>query len=116
MQIDRREVLAMTAGTVVVPLIGEAAQAAPATRAVRRAGRDMPFDDDWRFFRGAAEGAEQPDFDDRSWRRIDLPHDWGVEDIPGGKAPDQIGPFDKNAIGKRSRCCSAAPTSTPTCG
>ena len=21
----------------------------------------------------------QPDFDDRSWRRVDLPHDWGIE-------------------------------------
>ncbi|MGM9486593.1 beta-galactosidase GalA [Ideonella sp. YS5] len=34
---------------------------------------------------GNAGGAAANDFDDSSWRRLDLPHDWAVE-----------GPFDKN--------------------
>jgi beta-galactosidase len=28
---------------------------------------------------GTAVGAAAPDFDDRGWRRLDLPHDWAVE-------------------------------------
>lgn len=43
------------------------------------------FDQDWRFFKGDAAGAEQLNFDDRAWRRLDVPHDWSIE-----------GPFDKN--------------------
>ncbi len=36
---------------------------------------------DWKFFRGEAAGAEQPSFDDGAWRRVDLPHDWSIEDL-----------------------------------
>src|SRR3977135_2256416 len=42
-----------------------------------------PFDDDWRFRRDDVPGAEQPGFDDAAWRRLDLPHDWSIEDEPG---------------------------------
>lgn len=52
------------------------------------------FDDDWRFFRGGAHGAENPGFDDKNWRIVDLPHDWSIEDIPGKQTP-----FDPLAIG-----------------
>lgn len=41
------------------------------------------FDDDWRFRRGGAQGAEGKEFDDSGWRRLDLPHDWSIEDLPG---------------------------------
>lgn len=34
---------------------------------------------------GGAVGAAAPDFDDSSWRRLDLPHDWAIE-----------GPLDRN--------------------
>ncbi len=43
------------------------------------------FDSDWRFLKRDAAGAEQPDFDDTAWRKLDVPHDWSIE-----------GPFDKN--------------------
>src|SRR3954469_1823029 len=47
------------------------------------------FDADWRFFKGDAVGAEISGFDDSSWRKLDVPHDWSIE-----------GPFDaKNATG-----------------
>jgi beta-galactosidase len=42
------------------------------------------FDSDWRFLKGDAPGAEAPEFDDHSWRRLDVPHDWSIE-----------GPFDE---------------------
>jgi len=45
------------------------------------------FDEGWRFFRGGAQGAESPDFDDSRWRRVDLPHDWSIEDLPGTRSP-----------------------------
>ena len=44
--------------------------------------RDRPFDGGWLFHRGDASGAEQAEFDDSSWRALDLPHDWSIEDLP----------------------------------
>ncbi len=52
------------------------------------------FDKDWKFHRGDQEGAEAVDFNDATWRNLDLPHDWSVEDIPG-----HDGPLDSTAIG-----------------
>jgi beta-galactosidase len=48
-----------------------------------------PFDADWRFLKGNADGAEKTDFDDAAWRKLNVPHDWSIE-----------GPFDeKNPTG-----------------
>ena len=58
-------------------------------------GGSVLFDDGWRFHRGGAQGAEAADYDDSRWRRLDLPHDWGVEDLPGKGTP-----FDPEAIGQ----------------
>ena len=55
------------------------------------------FDDDWRFHLGAAQGAEQAGFDDAAWRKIDLPHDWSIEDLKGTKSP-----FNPDAISQVS--------------
>jgi beta-galactosidase len=41
--------------------------------------RRSNFDGQWKFFRGDAEGAQSPDFDDGGWRTLDLPHDWSIE-------------------------------------
>ena len=51
---------------------------------VASGGRDALFDADWKFFLGQASGAEQPAFDDQGWRKLDLPHDWSIEDLAGG--------------------------------
>ena len=53
-----------------------AAQAAPGPRLHLR------FDTGWRFHRGDAPGAERANFADAAWRRVDLPHDWSIEDLP----------------------------------
>ncbi|MGW8314099.1 MAG: glycoside hydrolase family 2 TIM barrel-domain containing protein [Bacteroidales bacterium] len=45
------------------------------------------LDDDWLFSRGDHEGAETPSFNDASWRQLNLPHDWSIEDIPGTESP-----------------------------
>jgi beta-galactosidase len=55
---------------------------------------DLLFDDNWLFFRGDAPGAESAEFVDSSWRLLDLPHDWSIEDIPGTSSP-----FDSAAVG-----------------
>jgi beta-galactosidase len=55
------------------------------------------FDWDWRFHRGGAQRAEQPDFDDSKWRKLDLPHDWSIEDLPGTHSP-----FNPDAIAQVS--------------
>ena len=44
--------------------------------------RERPLSANWRFLRGDAVGAELPQFDDVAWRRVDLPHDWSIEDLP----------------------------------
>lgn len=43
------------------------------------------FDRSWKFHCGEATGADEPGFDDASWRKLDVPHDWSIE-----------GPFDAN--------------------
>ncbi len=55
--------------------------------------RDRVWDDDWRFLRGDAPGAEQPGFDDAGWRALDVPHDWSIEDLPPKEGSERIGPF-----------------------
>ena len=39
------------------------------------------FDSGWRFHAGAIDGAEQPEYDDSSWREVDVPHDWSIEGL-----------------------------------
>ena len=62
----------------------------------------ISFDEGWRFLKDSLAGAEDPGFDDSTWRTLDVPHDWGVEDLPGQNGVDIIGPFDKSAIDKMS--------------
>ena len=45
------------------------------------------MDPGWRFTLGDPKGAEQATFDDRAWRRLDLPHDWSIEGTPSQDAP-----------------------------
>lgn len=41
--------------------------------------RQQNFDTNWKFFLGDNSTASIPDFDDTSWRLLDLPHDWSIE-------------------------------------
>jgi len=59
---------------------------------------ESPFDDNWKFFRGDAAGAETIPFNDKSWRTVDLPHDWSIEDLPN-QSDTITGPFSKMSIG-----------------
>jgi beta-galactosidase len=52
--------------------------------------RERSLNPGWRFFRGEARGAERPEFDDRAWRIVNLPHDWSIEDLPGRDQDNQF--------------------------
>jgi beta-galactosidase len=58
--------------------------AAASTEIAIGSDRRIRINDDWRFFKGDAPGAEQAAFSDTTWRALDLPHDWAIE-----------GPFDR---------------------
>jgi beta-galactosidase len=62
------------------------------------------FDAGWSFIHGDPEAAEKPDFDASGWRKLDLPHDWSVENhfdpdaaggAPRGYLPAGIGWYRK---------------------
>jgi beta-galactosidase len=110
-------IASFTAGPLMAGKVLHAQQRIPgASKMPAAAGtRDQLFDAGWRFHRGDAPRAERPDFDDSSWRRLDLPHDWSVEALPtlprengqgsiwgGIDVPLRIGPFDMyHSEGKR---------------
>ena len=116
-RITRRSAIKATA---VATIAMTATRGAAADRNERVSVRDIPFDADWKFMIGDPKGAEAPEFADADWRTLDLPHDWRIEDLPGGSddggatanpslyafhtlpspdgvAPLVIGPFDLNA-------------------
>ena len=71
----------LAAWTMVLLLLAGLSAARPAHAAAARVTN--PLDDDWRFLKADAPGAERPEFNDAGWRLLDVPHDWSIE-----------GPFD----------------------
>ena len=57
------------------------------------------FDNNWKFHLGDIEGAAMSSFDDNSWRNLDLPHDWSIENLPNQEPGKVAGPFSKESIG-----------------
>jgi beta-galactosidase len=53
----------------------------------------------WRFHAGEAAGAERSAFDDKTWLRVVVPHDFSIMDRPDGSRLDRSAPFDPDAIG-----------------
>jgi beta-galactosidase len=41
--------------------------------------RKLFFDDNWKFSLGDVPQAKNQNFDDKTWRSLDLPHDWSIE-------------------------------------
>ena len=56
------------------------------------------FDASWKFSKGDDAGGENLNFNDASWRTVELPHDWSIEDLPN-QSDSVIGPFNKKSIG-----------------
>lgn len=61
--------------------------------------RKTLFNDNWKFHRGIVANAEQPQYDDSRWRKLDLPHDWSVEPLPMQKPGITQGPFSRMSPG-----------------
>ena len=71
---------------LLASVLGEASSRADVRPSAPAAARiASSFDTSWLFLKGDVTGAEQSDFDDAAWRKLDVPHDWSIE-----------GPFDKN--------------------
>ena len=62
-------------------------------------GGKQLFDNNWKFCLGDTKGAENPSFNDKTWRDIDLPHDWSIEKLPDQEPGKIVGPFSKESIG-----------------
>src|ERR1700694_1726245 len=103
MNLTRRDALKGIAAVSVVPLL-------PSFAFAENLGNiaTTNFDDGWLFLRGDAAGAQGSVFDASSWRKVDLPHDWSIEDLPtqsatnGAEAiwqdcncPETVGPFSR---------------------
>jgi beta-galactosidase len=56
------------------------------------------FDASWKFHRGDISNGESKNLNDKSWRSLDLPHDWSIEDLPN-QSDSVIGPFSVKSIG-----------------
>ncbi len=74
------------------------------TAVCKQAEREMNFNENWKFHLGDTAGASARQFNDRSWRTINLPHDWSIEGRPeinnpsgndGGYYPAGIGWYRK---------------------
>lgn len=72
-----------------------------------RPGREQLFNDGWRFALSLDNNAANPNFNDNSWRLLDLPHDWAIEgnfspDNPsgtaGGALPGGMGWYRKHLL------------------
>src|ERR1035441_6297865 len=73
---------------------------------ISASARDMlSLDENWRFLKADAPGAEQSAFDDSKWKSVNVPHDWSIEGpfaetnktggagafLPGGVAELDVG-------------------------
>ena len=58
----------------------------PATD-VYNGGRGISFNANWNFYHGDASGANAVAFNDASWRKLDLPHDFGIENTFNSSSP-----------------------------
>ena len=51
-------------------------------------GQIQSFDTDWRFYAGEIKGAERPEYNDSSWLKVDVPHDWSIEGLARSEVSD----------------------------
>ena len=86
--VTRRRTLQLGAAVGSLAMLDAGARAAAAEPQQPGGRQEHSFDADWRFNRGDITGAQEPSFDDSSWRQLDLPHDWSIEDLPNPTSTD----------------------------
>lgn len=72
-----------------------------------KAGRNQSFDANWKFKKlkpnvGEVLNLADVNFNDANWRKLDLPHDWSIEDLTENPSDSIVGPFYKKAVGKNA--------------
>ena len=67
-----------------------------------KVGRYQSFDSNWKFKKGKEIDAKAVNFNDADWRKLDVPHDWSIEDLTDTPNDSTIGPFYKNNAGKNA--------------
>jgi beta-galactosidase len=80
-----------------------------------KAGRNQSFDANWKFQKSNKIDAKEANFNDSDWRKLDLPHDWSIEDLTENSTDSTTGisirgPFYKRAIGKNATAFSVGGT------
>lgn len=98
--LNRREALALTGAALTTTFVGSDAEGRqPSSEQVLGVGRGQTFDLDWQFRREYSKDDRPRGKRTEEWRRIDLPHDWSVEDLAELPSSSGSGPFDRQAIG-----------------
>lgn len=87
----RRIIQAAVFSLAWVMQVAAAAQSSLSVDGGEAPGRES-FNANWHFANGEQEGAAEPDFDDSGWRKLNLPHDWGIE-----------GPFQQDLSGETAK-------------
>ena len=90
MDSSRTVKLLLLLGALVPGVVAAKAELAGRTR--------TKLDSQWSFQQGDPAGAEQADFDDRSWQTVELPHDWAV-DLPVSVANPRYNGFYPRGVG-----------------
>src|SRR5690242_17801496 len=62
--------------------------------------RTILFDQSWLFKKDSTIQAQDPFYKDAGWRKLDLPHDWSIEDLPNQEEGSVQGFQSKASIGK----------------
>lgn len=57
------------------------------TTDVYNGGRGLVFNNDWSFYHGDVSGAELVTYNDASWRKLNLPHEFGIENSFNSASP-----------------------------
>lgn len=84
-------------GYLLLAFVGVYAQNKSGSSSVTN--RTIPFDSDWLFKKDTLSNAEEIIFNDSQWEKVDLPHDWSINDLPNQTEGRIIGPFDKSSPG-----------------
>src|ERR1051325_9536677 len=81
--IARNKVSMKSTNSILLTLLVLSVALLAFTKTAGQARITKSLDSDWRFLKSDSPGAEAQNFDDTSWRRLNVPHDWSIE-----------GPFD----------------------
>src|ERR1035438_826479 len=95
--LKKRLLFSLSFSIIVASLSASAQPPGAGTLSADAPRQAILFDRAWQFHQGEAAGADQPVFDDSSWRTLDLPHDWMIEGVPGPDPSAMDGPFDRKS-------------------